>query len=791
MNKKTNGFSPDNEYLSDLSPTASLTGLKKDRTEKEPVITSLSSLMNDSPIHPETQNDTELNQHNNLDQNAQINFKNIDFNTNHEPLLVLEPTFITSSEHNLAATKTNKSVKSVRKRHSISSYISIHSSSEFNRSQSVGCRPSIFRARSQRKSKNSNGGVADSSIKSPDQQQCGTTNTNKHSSFNSTSGAHANTDNINTKDNEPNYHKTDFPSLGPTHSLSKSMKKARRMSLPSWSSVKGFHKHHDDSDNKLKYEKRASLSFLDVAKLDFDQAGDFESSVLHELDGDNKTENQKSKDDYLKSVLNPVEEDDDILNAVLNTVEEEEEEEDQTTYIDYSTLFSRNKQSAYGENAEFLDYQNLITDADMLDDSRSLSSNEPVTPPNAPVMNPVDNKNKSIVSGPLIFDSSYVPESNNQVPQTPIHTTAPTKHLEINSPLAVCSANSQPPKRQQKHTLHNSSSNSPLKRFRQLFSNLFHSHSDAPPKPPVVGGGTDHLASGRPPYSQTPVGDSLIQPAPKDTKPIDTSNDKTFDSEDLFIPCPNPSNRLSSTSAQMASNRRSLINSTSPTDSQYYSGALTMPKDSVASPKAVSSNNKSTPITTSSHFQDSKPGLSLLSKGSLGRLVNSKLRRSAPSAANKNKPQSNSAAVVINDESDGLWDPFETSNNESDEEYVVELEQAREKYNKMKGIDGSQESSYGYTEWKKTRRGWTGTDPSLKKNDRVDDDILQPFDSLENSESQNKAQYNQFVSSLDNVPESSYPSIYKMLVQDKRPLKKPMPLADALVVIKSGWVSTN
>ncbi|ANB12514.1 hypothetical protein AWJ20_770 [Sugiyamaella lignohabitans] len=67
----------------------------------------------------------------------------------------------------------------------------------------------------------------------------------------------------------------------------------------------------------------------------------------------------------------------------------------------------------------------------------------------------------------------------------------------------------------------------------------------------------------------------------------------------------------------------------------------------------------------------------------------------------------------------------------------------------------------GYKEWKRIRREWTkGSDQIVHRE-----------------------------SALVNVPQSMYPKIYQCLVQQARPLRQPLNLADALKVIKAGWVS--
>lgn len=72
------------------------------------------------------------------------------------------------------------------------------------------------------------------------------------------------------------------------------------------------------------------------------------------------------------------------------------------------------------------------------------------------------------------------------------------------------------------------------------------------------------------------------------------------------------------------------------------------------------------------------------------------------------------------------------------------------------------EESYnvGYRLWKKNRLKWTsGVTPIHKP------------------------------SCIEGIPEKAYPRIYNVMVKQNRPLKEPMNLADALKVIKAGWVA--
>lgn len=72
------------------------------------------------------------------------------------------------------------------------------------------------------------------------------------------------------------------------------------------------------------------------------------------------------------------------------------------------------------------------------------------------------------------------------------------------------------------------------------------------------------------------------------------------------------------------------------------------------------------------------------------------------------------------------------------------------------------EESYnpGYRQWKKNREEWTsGPAPEVKP------------------------------SSIQGIPEHAYSQVYQVLVKQNRPLKEPMNLADALKVIRAGWVA--
>lgn len=91
--------------------------------------------------------------------------------------------------------------------------------------------------------------------------------------------------------------------------------------------------------------------------------------------------------------------------------------------------------------------------------------------------------------------------------------------------------------------------------------------------------------------------------------------------------------------------------------------------------------------------------------------------------------------------SDGVWDP-DDSETDSDED---------------------EEINPGYCEWKRRRREWTKYSNQLPE----------------------------FKSTLEGIPESSYPSIYQLLVLKSRELKTPLPLPDAIKIIKSGWVATG
>lgn len=163
----------------------------------------------------------------------------------------------------------------------------------------------------------------------------------------------------------------------------------------------------------------------------------------------------------------------------------------------------------------------------------------------------------------------------------------------------------------------------------------------------------------------------------------------------------------------------------------------------------------------------------------------------------------NTSVPVANDDSDGLWDPFASDDDASDSEYISAVAYARAKYNQAHNIDESELPPYGYAEWKRMRKEWTGNDGA--DSDIEDEELNSMLRDLEKedrkemgSESDYKkyqyeqqARFRSYNSCLTGVPESSYPSIYSMLIKQGRVLKKHMPLADALIVIKAGWVATG
>lgn len=66
----------------------------------------------------------------------------------------------------------------------------------------------------------------------------------------------------------------------------------------------------------------------------------------------------------------------------------------------------------------------------------------------------------------------------------------------------------------------------------------------------------------------------------------------------------------------------------------------------------------------------------------------------------------------------------------------------------------------GYRQWKRIRREWRRGAKNIDHKESM----------------------------LKNIPEDMYPKIYKHMVMQSRPLKQPMNLADAMKVIKAGWV---
>lgn len=66
----------------------------------------------------------------------------------------------------------------------------------------------------------------------------------------------------------------------------------------------------------------------------------------------------------------------------------------------------------------------------------------------------------------------------------------------------------------------------------------------------------------------------------------------------------------------------------------------------------------------------------------------------------------------------------------------------------------------GYRQWKQIRREWRRGAKDIQHKESM----------------------------LNDIPESMYPKIYKHMVVQSRPLKQPMNLADAMKVIKAGWI---
>lgn len=88
---------------------------------------------------------------------------------------------------------------------------------------------------------------------------------------------------------------------------------------------------------------------------------------------------------------------------------------------------------------------------------------------------------------------------------------------------------------------------------------------------------------------------------------------------------------------------------------------------------------------------------------------------------------------------------------------------ASEKVDESSGSDTNEESyNEGLREWNRRRLEWTGGGI----------DLGPPQESL-----------------LDSVPEKMYIKIYDALIKDARPLKQPLNLADAVPIIKAGWIA--
>lgn len=68
----------------------------------------------------------------------------------------------------------------------------------------------------------------------------------------------------------------------------------------------------------------------------------------------------------------------------------------------------------------------------------------------------------------------------------------------------------------------------------------------------------------------------------------------------------------------------------------------------------------------------------------------------------------------------------------------------------------------GYKEWKKRRKAWTKGQEKVKPPNSV----------------------------IDNLSEAERVTVYKHLVNNRK-VKKPMPLADLLIVMKAGWIATG
>jgi hypothetical protein len=88
---------------------------------------------------------------------------------------------------------------------------------------------------------------------------------------------------------------------------------------------------------------------------------------------------------------------------------------------------------------------------------------------------------------------------------------------------------------------------------------------------------------------------------------------------------------------------------------------------------------------------------------------------------------------------------------------------ASDKVDETSSSDVNEETyNEGLREWNRRRMEWTGGGM----------DLGPPLDSV-----------------LDSIPEKMYTKVYDALIKEQRPLKQPINLADAVPIIKAGWVA--
>lgn len=429
---------------------------------------------------------------------------------------VIESVMITNQKQKRPASRSFLKTNVLRKRQSVTSYASMDNSSYLTRNESVSCHLPLFRVKSLRKliHHDSNKSV---SLNISNQHDSGTTNTTKHSSLKNSSGAHKKNDTSNTSGNQVAFI-TNESYIPPTTSLSKNETATRRRSLPAMLSGSNSYKVQDRCGVVAAYDKRASLSYLDCAKLDFERFDDFEKSVL--------TAFNKNNDEYATSI------DSDSIDIMLNTVEEEEEEEEELTLWTQSqqcasTGYKSTKIISDIDNTnsnylEFIEFNSLVFDQDFLDVSQSQTSAESVMSPQ--VTSESSNSSIGTITNhvrpePLSFDIPHLLDFGGTIPQTPTDQIAPVNHLVIHSPMAVCSANAQPPERQHKWITDPNSGSGPFGRVRQKISQLLNPVTEPHMSTGllVVVNDPNQPKSGRPPYSPSSISTSLTMPAPTTT----------------------------------------------------------------------------------------------------------------------------------------------------------------------------------------------------------------------------------------------------------------------------------